>query len=160
MIRPATPADAPALARLHVLAWGETYRGLLPEEEILARPFGRRLEQWRREAAAGTSRIAYAPGLGFAQAGPQRDGALAATGWPEELYGLYLLKAGQGRGLGRRLLHAVAAEGPMTALVLEENHPACVFYARTGARCLEVRAEHIGRAEIREAVYGWTTPPR
>jgi hypothetical protein len=30
-LRPATPADAPALARAHVASWRAAYRGILPD---------------------------------------------------------------------------------------------------------------------------------
>ncbi|QQA42633.1 GNAT family N-acetyltransferase [Pelagovum pacificum] len=154
MIRDVVPEDAPMLARLHVQCWRETYTGLLPEEEIAARPYEVRRAQWENQIAAGTSRIAVLPDLGFAQAGPQRDGPLS-TDWPEELYCLYLLKVGQGLGQGRTLFEAVRGQVPLTALVLDTNEVACRFYERAGGVLLETRPEHIGQVAISERVYGF-----
>ena len=75
MIRPATVADIPDLARLHVQAWGESYAGLLPAAEIAARDIAARTAQWTSTIAAGTTRIMVLPGLGFAQTGAQRGQA-------------------------------------------------------------------------------------
>lgn len=154
----ATLADVPDLARIHVQAWSETYAGLLPPEEIARRDLAVRQDQWTNQIIKGHSRIALVPGLGFAQAGPQRDPALAAAGWHDELYALYLLRAGQGRGFGRALFAAVMADLPATALVLEGNTPACRFYEASGARLIEIRDEHVGLTAVRERVYGWGVP--
>ena len=155
MIRRAAPSDVAELARLHVAAWRETYTGLLPPHEIKARDAALRREQWRREIARGTSRIAIAPGFGFAKMGSQRDAPLQDAGWTDELYAIYLLKAGQGRGLGRALLAAVRGDRPFTALVVEGNAPAQLFYEAAGGMLLAVRDEWIGTAPIRERVYGF-----
>ena len=154
MIRPAAPADARALARLHVAAWAETYPGLLPPETILAETEpGRRL-WWERTLRQGAVRVALAPEAGFAALGAQRDDALRADGYAEEVHALYLLRAAQGRGLGRALLRAVWSGRPTTALVVE-GVPACGFYEAVGARHRATRDERIGTAPIRERVYAW-----
>ena len=155
-LRPANPDDAEALARLHVACWRETYRGLLPETEIAARDHAARLAQWQRQLSRKDSRTVIAPGLGFAQAGPQRDTALTAMGYADELYCLYLLQRAQGTGLGAALFRAVVDAGTATAaMVLDGNARACAFYAKMGGRWIDTRDEHIGAARIRERVYVW-----
>lgn len=158
MIRAARPADAPMLARLHVQSWRETYPGLLPETEIAARGYKVRLAQWRNQIARGDSRIALLPDLGFAQMGPQRDAGFARAGYPEELYCIYLLHAGQGRGQGRALLGAVRGEAPFTALVLAGNGPACGFYRAMGGTELLRRMDHVGLAATEEIAFGFGAP--
>ena len=155
VIRPAVAADAPMLARLHVASWEETYAGLLPRSEFDARPYAVRLAQWQGQIAAGRSRIALVEGLGFAQCGPQRDGPLEAAGYPEELYCLYLLRAAQGRGLGRALMAAVTGAAPFTALVLATNTGAAGFYRALGGEEIDRRPERIGETPIEEIVFGF-----
>lgn len=111
-IRPALPDDAPELADLHVTCWAETYPGLVPAAEIARFDRNMRLRQWEQQIARGTSRIVIAPGAGFAQLGPQREAALAARGFKEELYALYLTRAAQGCGLGRALFAAALGPAP------------------------------------------------
>src|SRR3989344_1164922 len=78
VVFPAGPADAEALARVHVAAWRETYRGLLPDaylarmsEPSHARRFARALLHPGPDdvtlAAADRAGI-----VGYAQAGPTR----------------------------------------------------------------------------------------
>lgn len=151
---PATPEDAADLARIHIAAWAETYPGLLPPEAILAETEPGRRAWWDRALREGAVRVALLPGFGFAAMGVQRDDALAADGFAEEVHALYLLRAGQGRGHGRALLRAVWGGRPATALVVE-GVPACGFYERVGARHLATRDARIGVAPIRERVYAW-----
>ncbi|MGL4235500.1 GNAT family N-acetyltransferase [Tabrizicola sp.] len=157
------PADAAMLARIHIAAWQETYTGLLPDDEIArASNPERRLAQWTGAIARNESRIALIDDLGFAQMGHQRDPELAALGYPEELWAIYLLRAAQGRGLGAALLRFALgpAPQPFTALVLSGNHVAAAFYTRQGGRLLSTRDEAIGLTPIREDVYVWDDPLR
>ena len=158
MIRPATVADTPDLARLHVQAWGESYAGLLPAAEIAARDIAARTAQWTSTIAAGSTRIMVLPGFGFAQTGAQRDPALAER-YPQELLALYLLRSGQGRGHGRALLRAATDPArAMTALVLVGNDGALGFYTRTGAREIDRIDTHVGGAPITDVLIAWDDP--
>lgn len=143
------------LARLHVNAWEETYRGLLPDGEFKKRPYAVRLAQWQDQIARGTSRIAVAPDLGFAQVGPQRDDALRDE-WPEELYALYVLRRAHGSGLAQALLAATAGDRPFTALVLDGNDRALAFYRKTGA--VERARIPLGDGWPDDILLGWPAP--
>jgi GNAT superfamily N-acetyltransferase len=119
----------PPIARLHVAAWRETYRGLLPDEVLAGLDEDRRRAVWTEAIAAGNARIALVEGAGFASMGTQRDKLLAEEGYGEELFAIYILRAGQGRGLGRALLRAVMPARPAawTVLVLDGNVSAIGF---------------------------------
>lgn len=151
-IRPARPGDADALAQIHVDAWAETYPGLLPAVALAQFDLPTRRAWWTCQLEKGTTRIRLAPGLGFAEMGPQRDPRLAPR-WPEELYALYVLRRAQGTGLGRRLLAAVDAGRPFTALVLEGNARAARFYEKSGARFAERRKLDDGWPD--DLLYAW-----
>ena len=45
-IRAATPADARAIAEVHVASWRVGYRGLVPDEVLAAHSVEKRTEQW------------------------------------------------------------------------------------------------------------------
>jgi ribosomal protein S18 acetylase RimI-like enzyme len=141
VVLPAGPADAEALARVHVTAWRETYRGLLPD--ALARlseaGHGRR---FRRELSRpGPHDVILAAAnpygiFGYVAGGPSRTGEPGEA----EIATLYILREAQGRGVGRRLLtsaaRALAAQGARSLLisVLRENLRARGFYERLGGR--------------------------
>ncbi|BDP43188.1 hypothetical protein DAETH_31570 [Deinococcus aetherius] len=65
LVRPATPADAPGIAHVHVTSWRETYPGRMPED-FLARATGevareRREGFWTRHLNAGTGESSSSP---------------------------------------------------------------------------------------------------
>ena len=112
MIRPARRADAPAIARVHVASWHETYPGLVPGWEIAARTYEDRLALWSgvlADPATETATfVAEADGAvaGFGMAGPQRTQALRDLCHSAEVWTLYVLRAVQGHGTGRALMDA------------------------------------------------------
>jgi ribosomal protein S18 acetylase RimI-like enzyme len=145
-IVPAGPADAGALARVHVQSWRETYGGVLPAAYLdglsvatQARRFQRRLlieSEFTLAAEAPDGMSGYCSGdwtraPGARQGGPDGEG---------EIHTLYVLRKAQGRGLGRALLTAgarvLAARGARSMIiwVLRENAPARGFYERLGGR--------------------------
>lgn len=117
VVRAATAADAPGMARVHVRSWQETYRGLVADE-VLDRSDAveRRERLWTRvvtEGADDTTAVAVAERngeiIGIASAGhPGDDDAT----WPVELFVLYLLAEFHGSGAGTRLLDAVIGDRP------------------------------------------------
>jgi ribosomal protein S18 acetylase RimI-like enzyme len=164
VVFPAGPADAEALARTHVAAWRETYRGMLPDAYLArmsvaanARRFARLLTHPGPDDVTLIAADRFGV-QGYAQGGPSRrrvaDEAEIAT--------LYLLRAVQGQGLGRRLLtgtaRALAARGARSLVisVLRENLGARAFYERLGGAAEPARQEPgPGGALLFEVAYRW-----
>lgn len=164
MVKPrlARPDDAERLARIHATGWRESYQGQLPPEVIAAVGGARLLGRWQRTFAEGKSRIAIADDLGFAEAGRQRADHWAARGFPVEICAIYVLRAAQGRGLGRALMALALGPDPQpfTLLVLETNTAAHGFYEALGGRHLATVAEQVFGHPVTSRVYGWETPVR
>jgi RimJ/RimL family protein N-acetyltransferase len=145
-VRPATIADALAIATIHVRAWQGAYRGLLPQAYLDDLDPDRRRAEWEaslaatlwpsrgtlvlcEDAAAGTGGGI----VGFAGISPTRDTDEdpASVG---ELQTLYLDPRHWRRGGGTTLLTAardhLATAGftTATAWVLETNAKARAFY--------------------------------
>lgn len=164
-IRPATGDDAETIAALHVAAWGETYAGLAPAEILAAYTLERRVAQWRATLSGGEAAPAVflaldakgAP-LGFAACGAQQSGILGERGYAGEFQAVYLLKAAQRRGLGRRLMRGMAQELRARGVewaslwVLRQNFPARRFYEKLGGRKIAVEGSWNG---VPEVAYGW-----
>lgn len=164
VVFPAGPADAEALARTHIQAWRETYRGLLPDA-FLARMS--EATHTRRFAAGllrpGPDDVTLAVAdrvdiLGYAQAGPSRRRVPGEA----EIATLYLIRPAQGRGLGRRLVaetaRALAARGATSLVisVLRDNHPARRFYEHLGGEAEPPRLEPgPGGGLLHEVAYRW-----
>jgi ribosomal protein S18 acetylase RimI-like enzyme len=165
-IRDAVVSDIPALARLHVAAWNETYPGSSSPPTVELRE-----RQWR-EAFALTDGSWFAIVIedrngqlvGFAKGKRYRHEDLPQ--FSGELNKLYVLKAYHRRGLGRQLVSKVASHllsQGVTSMVLfsEVNNPAGGFFTHLGAEKIFARNGDF------HGTYGWqdlskliaTTPP-
>src|SRR5690242_16352556 len=140
-IRAAMPADAPAIATLHVAVWRSTYRDLAPPEAIRLLDVPKRQAQWEAMLAKAerTMLVAERSGqiVGIGTAGVATVPELGERG--EILY-LYVdpthAGAGIGRALMRRLAQALQAQGYSSVAlgVVEGNEPAIDFYRKLGGR--------------------------
>jgi len=167
-IRAAVPEDAAAIAHIHVDSWRTTYAGIVPDDHLAHLSVESRTQMWQQAIAApnptpfvlvaeDVARDASGHLVGFVSGGPKRSPADAFDG---EIYALYLLRAHQGRGVGRQLLHRAVehmrqhAMRSMLTWVLADN-PACGFYAALGGQPVAEKAITIGGKPLREVAYGW-----
>jgi GNAT superfamily N-acetyltransferase len=136
-LRRAVPADALSMARVHVDAWRETYRGLM-SDGVLDDPglLDSREKFWNAvlsDSQFEQNRVAVAlhrgTVIGIAMAGPCLDDAAG----PQQLYVLYVYAAFHGAGVGAALLDAVIAPGaPAVLWVADPNPRAQAFYRKNG----------------------------
>ena len=167
-VRPATVDDVPAIARVHVDAWRETYSGIVAPRILAAQSYRRREAQWRGPLSDPGSPVhlsvvetASGDVGGFVAVGPE-VGEL--PDYDGELYAIYLLQRYQGGGYGRRLFasgaRALAGEGfrSMVLWVLEAN-PACGFYEHLGGSIVERKLLPVGDEQYPAIAYGWRELP-
>jgi GNAT superfamily N-acetyltransferase len=163
-IRPARLADAEAIAQVHVQAWRETYRGLIPESILAGLSVAGRVRAWSDMIGAGDAApavlVAEQGGtiVGFASARAAPDTLLATDG---ELTSIYLLDGHKRRGTGRVLFEQLVIwlrERGCRSLglwVLDSNTGARAFYTalggRTGPRKIDERTE----VSLHEIAYVW-----
>lgn len=140
-VRPATPADAPAMAGIRIAGWRSTYRGHVSDEvlegfdqeretarmaELLASP--PEYTQLVAETADGTV-------VGYCMFGPDRDYEGLPVG---EVYAIYVEPELKGQGHGGALLDAAvtrlraAGLGELHVWALVGNELASGFYQRCG----------------------------
>ena len=167
-IREASPADSPAIAKVHVDSWRSTYRGIISDEVLAGLSFPDRERMWEGSLTTHRSSnfiyVAEADDgsvVGFAAAGKERTGR---TDFPGEIYAIYLMKDYHGRGWGRQLFMAAAGrlglEGfnGLMLWVLAEN-PTRGFYEALGGRLLGEQPIQIGPDSLAEVAYGWEKLP-
>ena len=143
-LRDATPADAHALATVHVASWRAAYRGLMPDEVLAGLSVPEREQLWSDRLTAQEARtsvvVATDAGrvVGFAAAGPPLVPTDRADSTLGVLYALYLDPDRWGRGIGTPL-HAAALDRLVThsfthagLWVLDGNLRALRFYHRHG----------------------------
>lgn len=143
--RPATAADAEAIARLHADSWRRTYRGMYSDEFLDGDLVGERLSVWgpRLESPPGNQYVCLA----------EADGALAGfvcgyadddPQWGSLIDNLHVSFDHRRRGIASELMRRAAdwfASNASTLAfylwVLEDNSPAQRFYETLGARHAE-----------------------
>ncbi len=165
MIRPALLADVPAMARVHVDTWRSAYPGIVPADYLASLSYARCQAGWVEflsNAQAGAfALVAQDPSgqiVALASGGPLREPVEDFDG---EVYCLYVLKACQGLGYGRRLVgeaaRRLAGQGfrSLVIWVLKEN-PACGFYARLGGRRVAEKEVEIGGKSLVDVAYAWS----
>ena len=161
-IRPATSGDAQGIARVQVLTWQQTYRGILPDAFLDGLDVERSAESWRA-VVADRRRVTHVvddgPGIvGFCTSGPSRGDP---GGYRGEVEAIYIHPAEQGRGHGTALVQAamdwLAAKRltPVLVWALEANTRAHGFYQSLGARRLDTRLLRIADALYPEVGFGW-----
>lgn len=140
-IRPATPADAGAIAGLHVAVWRQTYADLAPAAAIARLDAAHRLPGWRAALAPGApgatllAEIGGVP-VGFVRYGPASQPELGEGG---EIKHLYIAPDCARRGIGRQLLTAALAGlkqagfNAAALAVVRGNDRALAFYRAEGA---------------------------
>jgi GNAT superfamily N-acetyltransferase len=173
-LRPADPADAAAIARVHVVARREAYAAFLPAAAIDDRTLAERAAVWTQRLADPPAHglVAIMVGglerrlVGFVTAGPQRAPELVRQGLRGEVHALYVLRAAQRTGLGGALLEAARRALEGSGLVgtglwtFADNHVARRFYARAGGLELGVsRSLEIAGHSLLELAYGWPASP-
>ena len=163
-IRAATPSDAPAIGRIHVESWRETYCGLLSDNLLDSVSSVVRAAMWRGALESERPILLFVAQetsgdlVGFIGGGPSRAASLPHDA---EVYAIYVLRAAQRRGCGRRLMAALAdallARGSKSLClwVLEENANARGFYERLGGTVVGEKTGVDGEYEFREIAYGW-----
>lgn len=166
-IRRASAADAPNLAHMHVESWRETYPGLLPPAMLASLSVDSRTAAWSRALSEPPQPtvvfVAELDGriVGFGSCGPQRSDGLKARGYDGEIEAVYVLKAFQQHGLGKRLFAAMACSMKARGLkgaslwVLRDNMPAQAFYQRLGGQVIAQREDARQHGVLFELAYGW-----
>jgi len=165
VIRAASAADIPDLARVHVEAWRQTYAGHVPDALLAPERVEFRARMW-------TAILAGGEGPYLALVAPDDEGQIAAfglfmpateapAGWDHEIRSLYLLRHVQRRGLGAAILALgrdwVRARGGrrLMAWALDANTQAQDFYRATGAVEIARRVVPAGSAKLAEIGFGW-----
>jgi ribosomal protein S18 acetylase RimI-like enzyme len=142
-VRTAATEDAETLAQLHLECWRETYSGPLSPAFFARQSVEERLAMWLRLLNGPHAKRQFVADVGgqlVGFAGSFPPGPLPpAAGSPDprsdgksELWGIYVLKAHHGSGLGQRLLDATLGAEPAALWVAQDNPRAHAFYRRNG----------------------------
>ena len=163
-LREACAGDSLAVAEVNIRSWQESFpnRPLHTDEvsiEQRAGMFRRRFDAtfYRMHVAEAHGRV-----VGFVDVGSPRNGRWNCDA---ELYAIYVLKAFQRHGLGRRLFDlaceaVVAADLRSMYLIALQDSSYRGFYERLGATQLAVRAAGVVPGQEAHVIYAWFDLPQ
>lgn len=163
-IRRAHKNDVPAIARVHLECWRLMYSGMIPDE-VFKTLEPKQDPRWAHvlEGSQFGDEIALVAEnnnlkvIGFAHAGPEWGGHPTIE---SELYGLFVIPEYQGRGVGKKLLLAVAAalvkNNTNSMLVrVRSGNPTPRVYQALGADNLGLQSVSVDGVKVQEIAYGW-----
>jgi len=166
-IRSARPGDERGIAATQIVAWAQTYEGVLPDrllnpwqEHALAAIWQRRLAEPTSRALTYVAETGDRQIAGFGTCGQTRGRALPTTG---EISLLYLRRSVQRRGAGRNLMRSMSAAllsrgyRSTGVWVLAENDKAVRFYEALGGIMVASRTGQFGGHATRELGFAWPT---
>jgi ribosomal protein S18 acetylase RimI-like enzyme len=157
LIRSAMPEDAPAIARVYVDAWRDSYEGILSARFLAALDVDRLAAMWRRRVDEDIVIVAEDVGavVGFCSGGRSVDERDAL--FRHEIFTLYVHPRAQRNGIGAALLDDMRARMPAPILlwVLEQNPRAHAFYERNGGVPVRRGAASVGGDTYPTRGYAW-----
>ena len=159
IIRKPLLADAENIARAHVKAWQETYRGIMPDDFLDSLSLETRIQNHKKSIPEIGYLIAEEAGeiLGFICYGQSRDSKDAKDG---EIFAINMIDKGKGRGIAaemmRRATVEMAASGwkSLSLWVVEGNARARGFYEKMGGVTNgEEKTRPFGGRDVTEVKY-------
>jgi GNAT superfamily N-acetyltransferase len=161
VVRPANTADAEAAAALYVQSWRDTYLGIIPPDYLYTMSVSDLAREFEQELADRHvfGFVAERRGRleGFVTGGAERSGDSIYAG---EIYALYVRKTCQRRGIGTRLIVALASEflrrdfHSLLVWVLMEN-PCRRFYEKRNGIFLRSRRAPFAGVLLDLTAYSW-----
>jgi len=162
-VRAARHEDAPAVARVYIEAWHDTYPAILPSDLLRAMTPRGQTARWRAAiVTGGRERVLVAECqphgiIGMTSFGPAQDRPL---GYDGEVYTLYVAPDFFGRGVGTLLLRAAFGAlrtSGFTSCVIwaHARNPARYFYEAMGGRLVAERSRRMVGVAVPEAAFGW-----
>jgi ribosomal protein S18 acetylase RimI-like enzyme len=163
LIRPATQADVPAIARINVDSWLAAYRGIVADAMLDSLSYADHEERWKLRVQPDADSITLVAEqdngqvVGFVMGGKERTGDPI---YDAELYAIYLDPAYTRQGIGtqltRSLARALHTRGYHSLLVwVLSDNIACRFYEALGGKYVRDATITIGGVPLPERAYGW-----
>jgi GNAT superfamily N-acetyltransferase len=161
VIRPAQKVDAHDLACIYVQTWQDTYLSVIPYGYLSSMSIPR-LEKAFFDELSGNRIISFVAEdagtvKGFITGGYERSGDDVYSG---EIYALYVLKNHQRRGVGTRLVAALADQFDRSGIfsmlvrVLKLN-PYRQFYKKINGLYLKTERQPFAGEAMQVETYGW-----
>ena len=160
--REATAEDAAAVAKVHVLSWHKSFKGIVPDSFLEKLTVETRTKAFRERFGDDSYKMYVAQTseghvVGFADVGdPRHD----VGPYDAELYAIYILHEFQGKGIGAGLYQCVKkflisrGKTSMYLMALEVS-PYRPFYQKMGGRVVGRKRLKLEGIDFDAVIYGW-----
>jgi ribosomal protein S18 acetylase RimI-like enzyme len=168
VLRPATPADAAAIAAVQIAATQAGYRGFVVDrylDDLSISDYSHKWTDWLGQGIACCLAEQDGQIVGFCSYGPVRTPIPGQTGriplYTAEIYALYVTPSAWGRGIAQALMQAVggllknAGHRSLVLWVLKGNVRAIRFYEKQAGQRIAKRPIDIGGTRTEDLAYGW-----
>lgn len=169
VIREATKADIPDIAKIHVSGWQGAYGGIVDQDYIDSKTIEERVQFWS-DVFEENEHIPYV-GLidnkiaGFVSFGPLRTPPAGTSKirplYSAEIYALYLYPEFFRKGLGTALIQKsveqlmILKHRSLCLWVLKGNKRGCAFYEAMGGQRVGKKMLQMGKTNVKEVCYAW-----
>ncbi len=153
--------DAADILDIQNQGWMETYIPIIGEEKILAAIQKRTVQGWENNLSSPNTVTFVVENnenkiIGFAGCGRNREDM---TGFPGELYAIYVLKDSHQAGYGKALFQACLdylQSNHLTPFVVWafKDNSACRFYEKMGGKFIKTKPSHTDPSVL-ENCYGF-----
>ncbi|MEM8833682.1 MAG: GNAT family N-acetyltransferase [Pseudomonadota bacterium] len=166
-VRPATEADIPALASIHIASKRAAEKHIVPDDYLNSFTQEEYEEKWVDFYANGQQLIVddEEKAVGFVSYGDLRTPPPGTSKirplYIAEIYAIYVVPEYFGQGAGHALFHATCQalvnnkKHSLCLWALEKNKRAREFYERQGAQRIGKQNIETGGVPAREICYGW-----
>jgi len=162
LIRRATLDDVSVCAQIHIQAWQETYRGIIPDSYLDIVDLSKRASMWKKiienkNIFNFVAEIEEVGVVGYLTGGKNRSSFFPDYG---EIMGIYLLKEYHHKGIGQTLfnfgLRVLRENGykKVSLWVLKENST-CIFYSKMKGYTDKEQEIEIAGKKLLEIAYIW-----
>lgn len=163
-IRRAEISDSDGIAKVHVDAWKETYKGLINDDYLNSLSYEEKSKKWKEVIKDDTQpqRTFVIENdsktiVGFAFCGINMEKEYE---YDADLHAVYILKAYQNRGYGSKITKIAAKAlvdlgcSSLIIWALKDNNY-CRFYEKIGGIKVKERLYTYGNQEVKLVGYGW-----
>ncbi|TCS84372.1 GNAT family N-acetyltransferase [Tepidibacillus fermentans] len=163
LIREARIEDAFAIGKVNVDSWRTTYKGIVSDQFLADLSYEKAEKRFKEHLTIARNRCYFVAEnekkeiIGFIAGGYNRT---ENSDYEGEIYGIYLLKHSQRKGIGRQLVKALAQKLKELGITSVQvwalaDNPYRKFYKKLGGDYIDSKLIEIGSQILKEESYGW-----
>jgi len=166
-IRSAGSEDSFDIAKVHVDCWRTTYKGIVPDEKLDSMSYENSSDKWEAyftgstDPSNGVLVAEYKKKIiGFCAGGKIRKCSKRTAGYKGEIKAIYILKAHQKKGTGKKLIEAyeeIFRKNDIISYIIWvlKDNDSKGFYKKLGGKLITTKTYEIGGKKLKGLCFGF-----